>query len=89
MPTRDFVARLEEWAAWYHQHKNDFPDGHHGLTQELAFLRTAIDGLMELMALAAREKILGEGRQSRLIYTPRGMYLESDGQSYSEKLRGG
>jgi hypothetical protein len=68
--SRDFEARLADWAVWYHEHVNDGGDVH----RQVAFLKKAVDGTLELLAIAAQDiqDLEGRPKRSPLIWTPFG-----------------
>ncbi len=64
--------RLEEWALWYHENRDRSRD----YDKEREFLHTALDGVLELLALVVQRVDASAGE--RLLWTPRGITVRGD-----------
>jgi hypothetical protein len=64
--------RLEDWAIWWHENRDRGRD----LDREREFLKTAVDGLLELVTLIANR--VDSGTTERLLWTPRGVTVRGD-----------
>ncbi len=74
----DLDRRVTEWALWYTDHRNDGMS----LEKKLEFYGKAIDGLLELLAIATKdiqrlERRNGNAEVRRQILLPRGVLMHS------------
>jgi hypothetical protein len=74
--SREFEQRLEDWALWFHENKDRGRD----YDKERAFLHKAIDGCIELLAIAAKDiqDVEGRPKRSNLLFTPSGVSVRGD-----------
>lgn len=74
---RDLEKRVVEWGVWYHENKGRIPPMH--FEKRLAFYEKTIDGLIELLAIAAEDIRTLEGRKrSNQLYLPDGVTMTGD-----------
>jgi hypothetical protein len=74
---RDLEKRTVEWGVWYHENKNRIP--RMDFERRLAFYEKTIDGLIELLAIAAEDIRTLEGRKrSNTLYMPNGVAVTGD-----------
>lgn len=74
----EFEKRVSEWALWYTEHRNDGMS----IDKRIAFMQKSIDGLLECLAIAAKDIQRLEGRNGNLdlkrqLLLPRGVVLHN------------
>lgn len=75
--SRDLEKRLADWGVWYHQNKKRIPVM--DLQKRHDFQEKVIDGLLELVAIAAEDIRTLEGRaRSKSLWLPDGMHVTGD-----------
>jgi hypothetical protein len=69
--SKEFDEKIAEWAWWYHENK----DTGRSIDMEIAFMKVAIDGCLELLCMAAQDiqDMNGKPRSAPLLWTPNGM----------------
>ncbi len=74
---REFEKRLTEWAVWFHQNKPRVPKD--DIRKRMDFQEKTIDGLIELLAIAAEDIRTLEGRaKSPNLWLPNGVQITGD-----------
>ena len=69
--------RLTEWALWFHENKKRIPP--ENLRKQNEFLSKAVDGCLELIAIAAKDIQTLERRDPlRKLWLPKGVTVEGD-----------
>jgi hypothetical protein len=70
----DFEERLAEWAVWYHANLPRLPE--HDLRKQMDFMKKAVDGCIELLAIAAKDIQFLERRDPlKKLYLPKGVTI--------------
>lgn len=69
--------RVENWALWYHYNKNLVPAL--DLKKRCDFMQKAVDGCLELLAIACKDIQSLEGREpSKNLWLPKGMKMNGN-----------
>jgi hypothetical protein len=73
--SKDFEERLADWAVWYCKNEPHLPEM--DLIKQVKFLRKAVDGAFECLALAAKDIQIIEQRRGNLLL-PTGVTMNGD-----------
>jgi hypothetical protein len=70
----DFEERLGEWAVWYCNNVPRLPE--QDLRKQMDFMKKAVDGCFELLAMAAKDIQFLERRDPlKKLYLPKGVTI--------------
>ena len=74
---RDLERRITEWGLWFHENKGRIPPMNYD--KRLQFYEKTIDGLLEIVAIAAEDIRILEGRsKSKHLWVPNGIEYSGD-----------
>ena len=74
---RDLEKRLTEWGLWFHENRKRIEPMNYD--KRLQFYEKTIDGLLELVAIAAEDIRVLEGRhKSQHLWIPNGIEYSGD-----------
>ena len=69
--------RIRDWAVWFHQNKDRMPSDN--LRKRLDFLEKALDGCLELVAIATKDiQKLEHREKSPNLWLPSGVDIQGD-----------
>ena len=72
----DFEERLADWAIWYCKNEPHLPEM--DLRKQILFLRKAMDGAFECLAMAAKDIQKLERRNGSTLLLPTGITMNGD-----------
>lgn len=74
---RELEKRIMEWGLWFHENKKRIPPMNYD--KRLQFYEKTIDGLLEIVAIAAEDLRTVEGRaKSNVLWLPSGIEGKGD-----------
>ena len=59
--SKTLEEQITDWAVWYHKNADDLPEN--DLRKQINFLKKAIDGCLECLAIATKDIQVLEGRR--------------------------
>lgn len=79
--SKQLEKRVEEWGLWYHYNKDRIPPTH--LEKRCAFYEKAIDGCIEILAIATKDIQELEGKKpGASLWLPKGMSMLGDPKEF-------